>query len=392
MININIIKYMKKIIKKIVFTAFLFSLFLPFGTQAQVEGNEVQESIFKAEVIEIIDEELIEFQNGSAQLQQDLKLEGLEGEYKGEEIIFRGIGDLEVLSAQIYEVGDKVLMAHSQGPTGEDFYYIVEAYRTNSIWYLLALFVAVLLIVGRWKGFRSLIVLSLTFFIIISFIIPKILAGNNPLMITILGSLLILLIIIYITEGFKTKSHLAVVSIFASLIITIFTSWLFVNLAQLTGAASEDILFLFNIEGATINLKGLLLAGIIIGALGVLDDAVISQISTAKEIASSNLSYRFKEIFTKTYRVGVSHIASMTNTLFLAYAGVSLPLLILFISGESPFNSLEQIINTELIATEIIRTLSGTIGLIFSVPVATFLASWYYGRENEKKDKSYGKE
>jgi len=378
---------MKKVIKNIIFAIFLFSLLIPVSARAQEDNQEVQESIFKAEVIEILKEKTVEFNNENKQTQQNLKLKGLEGDYKDEDIIFEGIGNLEVLSAQVYEVGDKVLMNHSQGPNGEDFYYIVEALRTSSIWYLLALFIAILLIVGRWKGFRSLIVLSFTFFIIISFIIPKILAGANPLMVTILGSLLILLVIIYVTEGIKIKSHLAVASIFASLVITIFISWLFVNLAQLTGAASEDILFLFNIEGATINLKGLLLAGIIIGALGVLDDAVISQISTAKEIASSNVSYRFKEIFVKTYRVGVSHIASMTNTLFLAYAGVSLPLLILFISGESPFNSIEQIINTELIATEIIRTLSGTIGLIFSMPVATFLASWYYGRENENKDK-----
>jgi len=387
MININIIKHMKKIIKKIVFTAFLFSLFLPLGTQAQVEGNEVQESIFKAEVVEILEEKTVEFNEQNSQIQQNLKLLGLEGEHRDKEVFFKGIGNLEVLSSQKYDVGDKVLMAHSQSPDGEDFYYIVEVVRINSIWYLLALFITILLIVGKWKGFRSLIVLAFTFFIIISFIIPQILAGANPLMITILGSLLILLVIIYITEGFRVKSHLAIASIFFSLVVTIFVSWLFVHLAQLTGAASEDILFLFNIEGTTINLKGLLLAGIIIGALGVLDDAVISQISTAKEIASSNLSYRFKEIFTKTYRVGVSHIASMTNTLFLAYAGVSLPLLILFISGESPFNSIVQIINTELIATEIIRTLSGTIGLIFSVPIATFLASWYYGKQNNDKEK-----
>lgn len=378
---------MKKIIKNIIFALFVFSILIPVSSQAQVDRQKPQESIFKAEVIEILEEKTVEFNEENSQIQQNLKLKGLEGDYIDKEIVFEGIGNLEVLSAQNYDVGDKVLMAHSTSPSGEDFYYIVEVVRTSSIWYLLALFVAILLIVGRWKGFRSLIVLAFTFFIIISFIIPKILAGANPLMITILGSLLILLVIIYVTEGIRTKSHLAVASIFFSLVITIFISWLFVNLAQLTGAASEDILFLFNIEGATINLKGLLLAGIIIGALGVLDDAVISQISTAKEIASSNLSYRFKEIFAKTYRVGVSHIASMTNTLFLAYAGVSLPLLILFISGESPFNSIVQIINTELIATEIIRTLSGTIGLIFSVPVATFLASWYYGKENENKDK-----
>jgi uncharacterized membrane protein len=381
----------KKIIKKIIFLIFLFFVLNfvlnPLSTYAQEDNQKPQENIFKAEVIEILAEKIVEFDKGDIQTQQNLKLQGLEGDYKGEEIVFTGIGNLEVLSAQTYEVGDKVLMSHSQGPQDEDFYYIVEPFRTASIWYLVALFVAILLIVGRWKGFRSLIVLAFTFFVIISFIIPKILAGANPLMITVLGSLLILLVIIYVTEGFKTKSHLAVASIFFSLVITIFISWLFVNLAKLTGAASEDILFLFNIEGATINLKGLLLAGIIIGALGVLDDVVIAQISTAEEIASSNVSYRFKEIFTKTYRVGVSHVSSMTNTLFLAYAGVSLPLLILFISGESPFQSVEYIINTELIATEIIRTLSGTIGLIFSVPVATFLASWYYGKRNEIKNK-----
>jgi uncharacterized membrane protein len=381
----------KKIIKKIIFLIFLFFVLNfvlnPLSAYAQEDNQKPQENIFKAEVIEILAEKIVEFDKGDIQTQQNLKLQGLEGDYKGKEIVFTGIGNLEVLSAQTYEVGDKVLMSHSQGPQDEDFYYIVEPFRTASIWYLVALFVAILLIVGRWKGFRSLIVLAFTFFVIISFIIPKILAGANPLMITVLGSLLILLVIIYVTEGFKTKSHLAVASIFFSLVITIFISWLFVNLAKLTGAASEDILFLFNIEGATINLKGLLLAGIIIGALGVLDDVVIAQISTAEEIASSNVSYRFKEIFTKTYRVGVSHVSSMTNTLFLAYAGVSLPLLILFISGESPFQSVEYIINTELIATEIIRTLSGTIGLIFSVPVATFLASWYYGKRNEIKNK-----
>jgi uncharacterized membrane protein len=378
---------MRKIIKNIIFLIFLFSVLNPLSAYAQEGNQKPQENIFKAEVIEILTEKTVEFKKGDIQTQQNLKLQGLEGDYKGKEIVFTGVGNLEVLSAQTYEIGDKVLMSHSRGFQGEDFYYIVEPFRTASIWYLVALFVLTLLIVGRWKGFRSLIVLAFTFFIIISFIIPKILAGANPLMITVLGSLLILLVIIYVTEGFKTKSHLAVTSIFFSLVITIFISWLFVNLAKLTGAASEDILFLFNIEGATINLKGLLLAGIIIGALGVLDDAVIAQISTAEEIASSNISYRFKQIFTKTYRVGVSHIASMTNTLFLAYAGVSLPLLILFISGESPFQSVEHIINTELIATEIIRTLSGTIGLIFSVPVATFLASWYYGKRNEIKNK-----
>ena len=376
--------YKKYIISFISFFLFLVVV-LPSPLNAQEDAQKTKENIFRAEVIEVIEEREVELSSDNTQVQQNLKLLGLEGDYKGEEVIFKGIGNVEVISSQIYEKGDKLYLASSENFEGEDVFYIVDRYRVSSLWWLLALFISILLVVGKWKGFRSLIVLSLTFFIIIAYIIPKILAGANPLSVTILGSLLILLIIIYITEGFKIKSHLAIVSIFTSLIVTIFISWLFVKISYLTGAASEDILFLFNIEGASINLKGLLLAGIIIGALGVLDDAVISQISTAKEIASSNISYGFKEIYKKTYRVGISHIASMTNTLFLAYAGVSLPLLILFISGESPFNSFTQIINTELIATEVVRTLSGTIGLIFSVPIATFLASWYYGKINKDK-------
>ncbi|MFH1661739.1 MAG: YibE/F family protein [Candidatus Falkowbacteria bacterium] len=160
-------------------------------------------------------------------------------------------------------------------------------------------------------------------------------------------------------------------------------SYAFVSLAKLTGAASEEVLFLLNIPGAQINLQGLLLAGIIIGSLGVLDDVVISQVSTTEQISHANHSLSKAEVFKKSYKVGVSHIASMTNTLFMAYAGASLPILILFVSGESAFANWGQAVNTELIAQEIIRTLAGSIGLIMSVPIATFLASWKFGGKSK---------
>ena len=173
---------------------------------------------------------------------------------------------------------------------------------------------------------------------------------------------------------------MAVISIFISLFLTIIISRAFVALAKLTGAASEDVLFLFNIEGVTLNLEGLLLAGIIIGALGGLDDVVISQVATVEQLKSANTNLKGKALFKKAYRVGVSHIASMTNTLFLAYAGVSLPLLILFVSGESVFTGFTQAINTELMATEIVRTLAGSIGLILSVPIATLIATFWFSK------------
>lgn len=367
--------------KKLLFLPILIITFiLPLSCLAQTAVN--QDEIFKAEVIEVIEEEKTILPDDSEIIKQHLKLKGLEGEFKGKDIEFNGLGDIEVMNQKVYQEGDRVLMAASfTSQDSEPRFYIMDYVRTGKIWLLTALFLAVLLLVGRGKGLRSLIALALTFIIIIKYIIPQILAGASPLLITVLGSLAILIIIIYLTEGFRPHSHLSVVSIFASLVLTIILSFVFVNLAKLTGGGSDEALFLLNIEGLRINLQGLLLAGIIIGALGVLDDVVISQVVATKEIHSANPNLPFKKLFQKSYRVGTSHIASMTNTLFLAYAGVSLPLLILFASGSTAFSTWQQAINTELIATEIVRTLAGSIGLILSVPLATLISAWWFTRK-----------
>jgi uncharacterized membrane protein len=225
---------------------------------------------------------------------------------------------------------------------------------------------------------RSIVSLVITFFVIIKYLVPKILSGANPLTVTILSSFVIILTIIYITEGFKTRAHIAVLSTFISLLITIALSWFFVSLTKLSGFYEEDMAYLVNLSIGDINFKGLLLAGIMIGSLGVLDDVIVSQIATVEQLHETDKQLSKKELFKKAYDVGVSHISSMTNTLFLAYAGVSLPLLILFISGRSAFSSYAQIINNEAIATEIIRTLAGSIGLIMAVPIATSVAVYWY--------------
>ncbi|MCK5510052.1 YibE/F family protein [Candidatus Parcubacteria bacterium] len=362
--------------RKIIIISLLL-LILPLFAFAQSDTEK--DVVFKAKIIEILAEKESVLSDGRIDLQQHLKMLGLEGDFKNKEFEFNGIGEINALNKQIYETGDKVFVVENKGENINN-YYIVDYARAGTLWFLAALFVAVLLFVGRIKGLRSLLSLFLSFVIIIKFIIPQIISGANPLLITILGSIAILLVIIYFTEGFKPKAHLAFASIFVSLLLTIIISQLFVSLAKLTGAASEDVLFLFNIDGLSINLQGLLLAGIIIGALGVLDDVVIAQVSTVKEIAAIDRGLNSKEIFSKAYKVGISHIASMTNTLFLAYAGVSLPLLILFVSGESAFASWTQAINTELIATEIIRALAGSIGLILSVPISTYIASRWFCR------------
>ncbi len=355
----------------------LFFLLMPVFVSAQ-EPKERSDVFFKAEVIDIIEQKESILPDGSKTEQQNILLRGIEGPYKEKEVEFNGIGDFDLVGKNIYQKGDLVLVVASHDAEGNPNYYITDYVRTGSLWWLAVIFCLSLIVVGQWKGLRSLLALAATFFIIVKYIVPQISSGANPLWVTILGSFFILLAIIYITEGFRPLSHISVISIFFSLLFAVFISWAFVLSAKLTGVTSEEILFLVNIGEKAINFKGLLLAGIIIGALGVLDDVVISQVASVEQIFKANKSLNKREIFSRAYKVGVSHIASMTNTLFLAYAGVSLPLIILFISGESAFAGWGQIVNNEMIATEIIRALAGSIGLILSVPIATFIAVWWY--------------
>lgn len=368
-------------IKTILVTTMIFFLFLPLGANAAAEQNlQEQDSFFQARVIEVLEEKRSELPDGRATLQQNLKLRGLEGEYKGEEVVFKGVREFEVISSQTYAPGDKVLVAASKDSGGEDHFYVIGPVRTNALWFLAGIFVFVILAAARWKGLRSLVSLGITLFIIVGYIVPEIMAGSDPIVVTLIGSFFALLAVIYITEGWTPRSHLAVGSIFLSLVFTLFLSWIFIELAQLTGITGEETGLLLGSMQAGINYKGLLLAGIVIGSLGVLDDMVISQVATTEEIYKANNYLTRSKLFKKAYRVGSSHISSMVNTLFLAYAGASLPLLMIFSSEQSPFSSWQHVVNTEAIATEMVRTLCGSIGLILAVPLATALAVWYYKR------------
>lgn len=364
--------------KKALKLSLLTILLLPFIALAQTgQIDNTQNKYYQAQVIEITKQEQTVFPDGTVSEQQNLKLRGLEREIKDKEIEFKGIGNYDVVNKNIYKKGEKVLVVESADFEGNKHYYITDYIRTGGLWLLAGVFGLSLFLVGGWKGLRSIFSLALTFLIIIKYIIPKILDGSSPVAVTIIGSFVILLLIIYITEGFNRKAHIAVLSIFFSLIITIIVSKFFVFLTKLSGFASEETSYLVEVAGREINFQGLLLAGIIIGALGVLDDVVISQISAAEQIHSTDKTLTKRKLFKKTYEVGISHVSSMTNTLFLAYAGVSMPLLILFLTGQSAFGSWGQVVNNEAIATEIVRTLAGSIGLILSVPISTFMAAWF---------------
>ncbi|MDD5043696.1 MAG: YibE/F family protein [Patescibacteria group bacterium] len=350
-----------------------FFLLLPAALFAQNNPEQKEEEIFKARVVDILEQKNVTRDDGSISTQQKLKLKGLGEDWKDKEIIFDGIG-FDVLSASEYKVGDKVLVNYSPGLEGEENFYVIGFSRTRPVYWLVFLFALIVTAVGRLKGFRALIVLLLTFLIILKFIVPKILSGSNPLLISIIGSFFILILAVYITEGFKRTSTVAIFSILISLIITGLLSVWFSAITKLTGFASEEAAYLIELSGGDINIKGLLLAGIIIGALGVLDDVIISQVALVKELRILNPQLAKIQIYRQAMRVGISHLSSMVNTLFLAYAGASLPLLILFSVKQPPFLTFNQVIDNEMIATEIVRTFTGSIGLVLAVPIATFLA------------------
>lgn len=272
---------------------------------------------------------------------------------------------------------DKVI-TYQESPTAQP--NIIDQFRLPALITLLILFMGVTIVFTGKETIYSFLSLGLTV-IILLLIIQAIFNGTSPLLATITGALAIATISIYVAHGFNTKTHLSTISIVSTLLFTLLTSLLFTYLAHMTGTGSESSFYLAN-SNISIDLRSLLLAGILVGTLGVLDDITTSQVATIHELHHTNHKLSFKELYQKGLNVGKTHISSLINTLVLAYAGGSLPLLILLYTDPSvPF---WVTINQEFFAEEIIRTLIGSISLVLAVPISTFLAAKYYTSNSHK--------
>src|SRR5688572_3514212 len=324
----------------------------------------------RARVTEIIEEGEIDL-GGTIQRYQIARVELLEGEYQGI-LMEMDYGKRQVLSSAVYlQPGDDVLVTVGSRPDGVLTVYFVDFVRANSLLWLTGIFVITILVISRWKGLRSLLSMAFSLMVIIGFIIPHILAGEDPLRVSITGSIILLGVTLYLTYGWNLKTHAAVVSVIFVLLITGTLAGLFVIVARLTGTGDENALFLLQMLNAQINLRGLLLGGMIIGALGVLDDLVTTQASAVFELHYANASLGFRALFRSAMRIGQDHVAATVNTLVLAYAGASLPMLLMFSLGRGDYGYL---VNFEFVAEEIVRTLVGSLGLITAVPLTTAIA------------------
>jgi uncharacterized membrane protein len=286
----------------------------------------------------------------------------------GREVTFDMIDE----TGDTFRVGQSVRVAEAEGPDGQTTYYVSDIRRSRPLLVLTAMFLAAVLAFGRWQGLRALVGLTITFGVVVLVVIPAVLAGADPVLVALSASVAIMVVTLYMTHGLRPKTTAAVVGTLAALGLTVGLSWVFIEVTSLTGLADEEArLASFQVGG--LSLQGLLLAGIIIGALGVLDDVTMAQSSTVFGLRDADPRAGTGQLFSRAIAVGRDHVASTINTLFLAYAGASLPLLILF--SESP-DPLGVILSSEIVAIEIVRTLVGSIGLMASVPLTTLLAAW----------------
>ncbi|MFJ4469831.1 YibE/F family protein [Streptomyces sp. NPDC089424] len=269
------------------------------------------------------------------------------------------------------EEGEKVVVAYEPSAPENLQYSVTDVDRRLPMTLLAGLFALAVVAVGRLRGVMALIALAISFLVLNFFILPAILQGSNPLVVAVVGASAIMLIALYLCHGLSARTSVAVLGTLISLVLIGILGLLFIDWAALTGNTDDNTGLIHGLY-PTIDMSGLLLAGVIIGSLGVLDDVTVTQTSAVWELHEANPTMGWRGLYRAGIRIGRDHIASVVNTLVLAYAGAALPLLLLFSIAQS---SVGTVANSEIVAEEIVRTLVGSIGLVAAVPVTTALAA-----------------
>ncbi|GAA4390613.1 hypothetical protein GCM10023153_07830 [Ornithinibacter aureus] len=272
--------------------------------------------------------------------------------------------------APVIVEGDAIVVIAVPGVEEQQF-GVVDHQRGTGLLVVCLAFVLALLAFGRWRGLSALAGLGVTFLVLMFFVVPAILGGESPMLVALVGSAAITLTVLYLTHGITMTSTVAVLGTLASLVLTGVLAAVSVSALKLSGITDDVSSSVSDRYGIT--MSGLLVASIIIGSVGVLDDVTVTQASIVSELAEANPTYGVGRLYRSASRVGRSHIASVVNTIVLAYAGASLPLLIL-VAADNP--SLADVVTTQFISQEIVRSIVATLGLIAAVPLTTALAAY----------------
>jgi uncharacterized membrane protein len=273
--------------------------------------------------------------------------------------------------APVVEPGDRVVLSYfAEAPAGQQ-YQFVDFDRTQPLLLLLGVFVVGVLLLSRWRGIGSLVSLAFSLGLITVFALPALLDGSPPLAVAIVTASTIMILTLYLSHGFDMRTNVAMLGTLLALALTGAIGSAFTALGSFTGLKEEESQFLGAVAGQ-VDLSGLLLAGLVIGALGVLDDVTVTQASSVWELADAEPQASTAALFTRAMRIGRAHVASTVNTLVLAYVGATLPLLLVFSVIDIPFG---VAVSQEPVAQEVVRGLVGGLGIIAAVPITTAIAA-----------------
>ena len=346
---------------------------IPGPGHAQEVHQELQETV-PAEVLKILDERPEDIIGTDTEaLVQEVRVRILGSARKGEEVEFET--DLMRLA-----VGDSIYVNRLESIDGVEYYTFKDANRRFALVTLGLFFVAALLFFSGLHGLRALGSLALSIVVLFFVLVPLLLSGYSPVLVSVLVAGPILGVTIFLTHGFHTRAKIAFLGTFGAVIATGCVATLWVGLARLTGLSSDEAIYLNFSTHGSLDFGGILLGSISIGILGILDDVAITQASVVGELRRANATLTKRELYTRALRVGRDHIGSLVNTLSFAYIGASLPLVLLLVKAES---GLVLSLNQEMVAVELIRIFVGSIGLILAVPLTTLIAVWWHERYAE---------
>jgi uncharacterized membrane protein len=331
--------------------------------------------------VQLVHGRIVELLQASDPGQPDVRIKVLEGIADGPKTgdVIDGFlqGPTGLESRPDFGVGDEVVVNISTAPDAA-FVSVNDRYRVPVLALLLGLFAVAVTVVGGWRGVRSLLALALTLAAVLRIVVPLILAGWDPALVAIVTATGVTIATFLITEGIRGQTFAAILGTAISVTLVAVLAVVFDTLARFSPlGGSEDAGYLISLGGTNVDVAGLVLAAVIFGALGVLDDVTVTQAAAVEELFQADPGANRVALASRAMNVGRSHIAATVNTLVLAYLGASLPLIVLFAAGrQDPL----LIASGEVVAVEVVRALVGSIGIVAAVPVTTAVAVMLVGR------------
>ncbi|WP_430886218.1 YibE/F family protein [Fusibacter sp. JL216-2] len=357
---------MKKRISILVIILMMLVSSFVFADNIMSQDDELTSFVEHGRVIDVTEFPLSE-DDSYGEMIQEVQVQIVSGKYEGEihetDNVLSGHPGYDIP----VKIGDKVIIQVDEYSDGDVDVFVTDYNREGYLKWLVIGFIAVLVLVGKLKGLKTVVTIGITLVMVWKFIIPGILNGLSPVPITVMSCIVITVVTILLVSGFRKKSIAAIIGTISGVLIAGGIAYLIGQHVKMTGMSTEEASMLLYIpQGIQFDFKALLFSGILLGALGAVMDVAMSIASSIEEVYKANKELSRGELFSAGMEVGKDVMGTMSNTLILAYTGSSIPLLLLFMAYDTP---LVRMLNLDIIATEIVRSLAGSIGLILTIPL-----------------------